>query len=223
MEGTLGQARKDFDLKVDNQIELEKKTQIKIARTYHWIKAHSPVPFGKVDDIPAILGELSSEKSIHENHLNDDVDKIENFRRAIEIKVTIMLSVVHFQVSGNLINLLQFAVIENGSVEVLHKLLHTATFKGLPHVARHVEEKGLEEEDKTNPLVVGMVDTLLVGRRLVHSWVWHFFTDSLFPSIFNAKRRMDPAVGVCKRKEVGQLRPGTKRRKWGMTSRECIC
>lgn len=169
--------------------------------SYHGVKANRPVPLGKVDDIPTVSGEFATEKSVHDHHLNDDIEQVEDLRHEVKVKVTIVLVGVRLEVVGHHGEVLLLALINDGRVEVLDELRHTTAFKGLPEVAGHVEEECLEEEHKANPLVVGVPHFGLIGRRLVDSRVGHLFANSLLPRILNAEGRVDPTVRVCGRKK----------------------
>src|SRR5256885_15989109 len=84
--------------------------------------------------------------------------------------------------------------IHNRIVESKDEVSNFATFGSFPNVARDIEEKSLEKENKTHPLVVGMVDSLsfifsfaslFVVTIFVNSWIWNFHTHFFEPCTLN--------------------------------------
>lgn len=171
---------------------------------YFWKHSrHRVFPFfglhlGEPDHVAAVRGELSVEEEVHEVDLPDDVDKVEHF--ADEETVGVVLVCV--EIGGEVIHEKFLAVVlalfvNDGAVEVEDEHLDAASLPGLPQVAGHVEQDGLEEQHETHPLIVLVVAHLVlpvhVGR---HPGLHDVLAHAAHQPVGDGERGVDPAVGV---------------------------
>jgi len=178
VERTLGHSWEDFD---------------------HWINSVLLISLRVPDNIPSICTEVSSEESVNDVHLRYDVEEVEKLADHKVVEVTIVVIEICFQIVNDKGYLLSsFVSVHNGHIEVEYQRSQSPTFPQLPKVSRYIKHDSLEEEDKTHPLIVFVVDAFLFSVRsvLIDSRMRDLLPDSLVVGMRKGEGRMDPTIGI---------------------------
>ena len=123
------------------------------------------------DHVAAVSRELSAEEEVHEEELQDDVDKVEELAGEEGVGVELMVVAVFEEVvDENLLPVLLLVLVHHGDTHVLHQHVHSARLGHFPEVPGfkdgsdeiqnwcskpgNIEDNCLKEESKADPLVI---------------------------------------------------------------------
>lgn len=177
VEGTLGHLGKDPGHRIDALVRLH---------------------FGELEHIAAVGAELPIQEEVHEVDLTDDIHKVEGFAHEEAEGVEVVpVQVADEVVHEDLLAVILALLVHNGAVEVHDQHLEATALPGLPQVARHIEEDGLEEEDEAHPLVVLVVLHFVLALHVrAHTGLDHIPPGHAGQTLRHRERGVDPTVGV---------------------------
>ena len=107
-------------------------------------------------NIEAILEETSTEEDVHEIHLPEDVDQVQELTEDELGDVEVVSPVVFVEIiHNNFSRLLRTLLsrVQRWAVQILNEQRNFVSFPDFPEVMREIAAEGLEEEDEYDPLV----------------------------------------------------------------------
>lgn len=164
---------------------------------YHGVGALLLILARELDDLGPIGHESSTEKCVYQEHVSNNIDKVEDLAEVIARGVNIMAMEGVDEVLDHSAQPRLF-VPSNGqarSSKAVCEVANLSFLPILPNPVRYIEENSLEEEHEGDPLVVGVVAALLVGLRVEDAGVGHVQAD---PPVVagQCERVRDPAERV---------------------------
>jgi len=135
----------------------------------HGINTVLHLHVGNAENIPSIRGELSTKEGVHEVHLANNVDEVEDLTEDKLVNVDVMGSDGPGDpVDDDRAAILSSVFFDHGSVEVLDEHADLSSLPRLPDEVRDVAHDGLCEQNEADPLVPGVPDliTVIVGGNV---------------------------------------------------------